>query len=152
MDDADAALHDPLLAACRALWAAMDAFEEAAARHLGIGRSDLRALNLLERGPATPAELADRLGLRRASVTALVDRLVAADLVSREPVPGDRRSRLVELTPQTWQRFAAVYRPVADQVHGASRAMTEHQRASAVGALTAVGGVFARRGRELADG
>jgi predicted ArsR family transcriptional regulator len=43
----------------------MDLFDENAAHALGIGRSDLRALNLLEHGPLSAAALADRLGLTR---------------------------------------------------------------------------------------
>ena len=54
MSGADVRPDDPLLLACRALSHAMDLFDEAACRALGIGRSDLRALNLLEHGPFRP--------------------------------------------------------------------------------------------------
>jgi hypothetical protein len=63
----------------------MDLFDELAARRLGLGRSDLRALNLLEHGPVSAAALADGLGLTRTSVTALVDRLVLAGYATRNP-------------------------------------------------------------------
>jgi len=106
----------PLLDACRRLAAAMDAFDEAIARRLGIGRSDLRALNLLEFGPLPAKALAEQLGLTRPAVTALVDRLEQARHVRRTPDPDDRRSRLVELRPAVWRTLATVYRPLGEQV------------------------------------
>jgi len=58
----------------------------------GVGETDLMALgNLAARGPMGAAELATRLGVSRSSVTALIDRLEAADLVARHPDPTDRR-------------------------------------------------------------
>ena len=51
MSEVDAQLTSPLLLACRYLARAMDRFDEAACGALGLGRSDLRALNLLEHGP-----------------------------------------------------------------------------------------------------
>lgn len=59
--------NDELLMACRRISEAMDLFDEAAAGKLGVGRSDLRALNLLEHGPLSPGELAKRLGLTKAA-------------------------------------------------------------------------------------
>lgn len=58
----------------------------------GVGDTDLMALgNLAAHGPMGAAELAGRLGVTRSSVTALVDRLEAADLVARHGDPTDRR-------------------------------------------------------------
>ena len=119
MTTADAHLHDPLLTACRDLSRAMDMFDETAAAVLGVGRSDLRALNLLEHGPLGATALADQLGLTRPAITSLVDRLVRAGLVARVVVPGDRRATAVELQPATWQAFARVYRPLGERVHAA---------------------------------
>ena len=59
MNDATVHLDDPVLLACRELGRAMDLFDEAACGHLGLGRSDLRALNLLEHGPVGASALAD---------------------------------------------------------------------------------------------
>jgi DNA-binding MarR family transcriptional regulator len=107
-----------LLAAVRELGAALDAFDEAAARALGIGRSDLRALNLLEHGPVAAGALAATLSLSSGAVTALVDRLVHAGYVERVADPGDRRRVLVQLRPQTYAAFARVYAPCGRAVAG----------------------------------
>ncbi|WP_432838697.1 MarR family winged helix-turn-helix transcriptional regulator [Dactylosporangium sp. CA-092794] len=51
-------------------------------------------------GQSGPKGLADLLGIDTASVSRLVDRLEAKDLVRRAAVPGDRRAIVVELTPE----------------------------------------------------
>jgi len=48
----------------------------------------------------TPAELADRTGVTRATMTGLIDTLVRDALVTREPHPQDRRMMSVRLTDQ----------------------------------------------------
>jgi DNA-binding MarR family transcriptional regulator len=46
----------------------------------------------------TPAELADRSGVTRATMTGLIDTLVRDGLVRRDPHPDDRRMMSVQLT------------------------------------------------------
>ena len=46
----------------------------------------------------TPADLARKLGVTRATVTGLLDGLVKAELVTRETHPQDRRSLSIKLT------------------------------------------------------
>ncbi len=142
MSDPDAHLDDPVLHACRAVGRAMDRFDEAACVALGLGRSDLRALNLLEHGPLGASALARQLGLTRPAVTALIDRLTGAGYVARVPVPGDRRATTVELRPATWQAFARVYRPLGEQVHAATGELTAGEREIVVGALTTIARAF----------
>jgi DNA-binding MarR family transcriptional regulator len=48
--------------------------------------------------PLTPAELADRTGVTRATITGLVDTLERAGYVTRTPHPDDRRMMSVGLT------------------------------------------------------
>ncbi|MQY04707.1 MarR family winged helix-turn-helix transcriptional regulator [Actinomadura macrotermitis] len=69
----------------------------ASAKAVGLGATDLYALNILElAGPMTPGELGARTGLTTGPTTRLVDRLEAAGHVRRVPVPGDRRKVIVE--------------------------------------------------------
>jgi len=82
----------------------------ALARRLGLGLSDVQALDHLLAGePLGPGELGARLGLRPASATALADRLEQAGHVERRPHPDDRR-RLVLVPTEHAQReaFAAL--------------------------------------------
>ncbi len=50
--------------------------------------------------PLTPAELADRTGVTRATMTGLIDTLERSGLVTRTPHPEDRRMMSVGLTPR----------------------------------------------------
>ena len=64
-------------------------------RIMGLKETDFSAMALLMRRPMGPTELARALHITTASATAMVDRLVRAGHVVREPHPEDRR-RMVE--------------------------------------------------------
>ncbi len=51
-----------------------------------------------EFGATTQTRLADRLGIGRAAIGSVIDRLQERDLVQRRPEPSDRRVWLVEIT------------------------------------------------------
>ncbi|MCV7072453.1 MarR family transcriptional regulator [Mycolicibacterium rufum] len=133
-----------VLEACRALWRAMEDFDEAACRALGVGRSDLRALNSLEDGPRSAASLAEYLGLSRGSVTALIDRLEAARLVERRAAERDRRSVLVALRDPTWRALAEIYRPLGQAVAAAGAALDDRDRRALVRGLDQIATAFAQ--------
>ena len=72
------------------------------ARH-GMSRGRFRALiNLFHEydKPLTPAELAERAGVTRATMTGLLDGLERGGLVKRKSDPDDRRMICVRLTPK----------------------------------------------------
>ncbi|WP_063061586.1 MarR family winged helix-turn-helix transcriptional regulator [Nocardia sienata] len=70
---------------------------QAGAKAVGLGASDLYALNVLElSGAMTPGELGARTGLTTGPTTRLIDRLEQAGYVRRGPDPGDRRKVVVE--------------------------------------------------------
>ena len=64
----------------------------------------LRAGGAIPCGPTglscSPAELADRAGVTRATMTGLIDTLEKDGYVKREPDPSDRRMMSVQLTPK----------------------------------------------------
>src|SRR6478609_861732 len=71
---------------------------------LATRATDLLALRYLIDAEAAgvgirPTQLAARLGITSASMTSLVDRLVAAGHVIREPHPSDRRAVILRPTP-----------------------------------------------------
>lgn len=89
------------------------------------GATDALALRYLRETSADgeglrPTELAVRLGLSSASVTALVDRLVRSGAVRREPHPLDRRAVVLQPTDQAdgleLRALDEARRPLADVV------------------------------------
>jgi DNA-binding MarR family transcriptional regulator len=122
----------PALAeALRALHGAIDRYDIVAARTLGIGRNDWRALRLLaEQGPQAPRALGEALGLTSGSVTTLIDRLEARGLALRSPDPGDRRSLVVSASVAGAKALRSAYAPLAD-ITGRSAARLGEGRSAA---------------------
>jgi DNA-binding MarR family transcriptional regulator len=60
--------------------------------------------------PQTVAAMAKDMGHARQSVQRVADALVADGLVAYKPHPKDRRTKLVELTPQGMEVLTAIYR------------------------------------------
>ena len=90
------------------------AFDELAAKALGIGRTDLECVSIIERrGGVTAGELAAESGLTTGAVTGVVDRLERAGYASRAPDPSDRRKVLLEVTPKFTERAGEIWGPMA---------------------------------------
>ena len=107
------------LMAGRQLSTAAVMFHTAMAQLQGLGASDTKALDLIDRfGPLTAGELGERSGLAPASITGLVDRLVDKQLVRRIKDPADGRRVLIELQRERLAQHAGLF---ADLV----REMTE---------------------------
>jgi MarR family transcriptional regulator, transcriptional regulator for hemolysin len=69
-------------------------------RYLGVSQASWMTIALAAkaREPLSQSELADRLAVEPATMVAMVDRLVKAGLVTREPSTTDRRVKRVALT------------------------------------------------------
>jgi DNA-binding MarR family transcriptional regulator len=90
-----------------------EAFDERVASELGINRTDLRCLDILDqRGPLTAGQLADAMHLSSGAITTLVDRLERAGYARRWRDTADRRKVLIELTPETRKLSTAYYEPL----------------------------------------
>ena len=79
-------------------WLARQA--ELALTEIDLSLPQYRVLGLLGEGIALPSSLADDLDVRRPSITAVVDGLVARGLVIREPDAGDRRKVTHSITDE----------------------------------------------------
>lgn len=101
----------------RTLDASLDLLDEAASSALGIGRSDLRAMEIISRaGTASPSQISAELRLTTGSVTALLDRLTRAGLVHRGSDAEDRRRVTVELTTKGRSRERHLFEPLGRAV------------------------------------
>src|SRR3979490_364971 len=67
----------------------------------GLCLTDFAALEaLLHKGPLTITEIQDKVPLAIGSMTAVVDRLEKKGLIMRTPASGDRRAKVLKLTPE----------------------------------------------------
>jgi DNA-binding MarR family transcriptional regulator len=83
-------------------------FSTAAAVH-DLTAAQARMLCILVERPRGMAELAGLLGIDKAGVTGLVDRVERRGLAGRTAVPGDRRALRVRLTPDGERAAVAVH-------------------------------------------
>jgi DNA-binding MarR family transcriptional regulator len=105
-----------LFDAVRANQLATDKMDDAAARGMGVNRTDARALDIVERlGPVTAGRLSIDAGLTSGAVTAVIDRLVEKGYVRRVADPNDRRRVLIEKTEKLDRVSERFYGPLADR-------------------------------------
>jgi DNA-binding MarR family transcriptional regulator len=115
--DSKKELSEELIRLARENEAANDAFDEVASRKLGINRTDMRCLNIVENqgAPMTAGRLAELSGLTTAAVTAVLDRLEEAGYAQRVRDTGDRRQVLIELTPLLAERGQQIWGPLGEE-------------------------------------
>jgi DNA-binding MarR family transcriptional regulator len=105
-----------LFTAVRENQLATDKMDDAAARGMGVNRTDARALDIVERlGPVTAGKLSLDAGLTSGAITAVVDRLVDKGYVRRVADPDDRRRVLIEKTEKLDRVSTRFYGPLAER-------------------------------------
>lgn len=105
-----------------------------------VSSSQLQALLLIEdAGSLNLGGLAEGLSVIPSSATRLAQRLLAADLISREPAAHDRREVVLTLTP-TGERMVATARQFRrEQLEEAVRGLSERDRRSVLHGLQLLG-------------
>jgi DNA-binding MarR family transcriptional regulator len=104
-----------VLAAVRVNQNATDNMDDAAARGMGVNRTDARCLDTVEQfGPITAGRLAEAAGLTTGAVTAVIDRLVEKGYLRRVADPSDRRRVMIEVTEQLDEVAGRFYGPLAE--------------------------------------
>jgi DNA-binding MarR family transcriptional regulator len=108
------------------------------ARRLGIGLTDLHAMNHIFSGavPIGPVELGQRLGIRSASATALVDRLERSGHVRRQADQDDRRRVALVPSEQSAARTMAAMAPMLAGIEAAAARLTDAERSAVTRFLT----------------
>jgi DNA-binding MarR family transcriptional regulator len=118
-------LAEELIHLARAHEAANDAFDEVACQKLGINRTDLRCLNIVDNHGRMPAgRLAELSGLTTAAVTSVLDRLERAGYARRVRDQEDRRQVFVELTPLLTERAGMIWGPLGEEAMAAMARMS----------------------------
>lgn len=110
---------------------------EASRTYMNLGDNDMRAVRYMiaqQRNGviSTPSGVARKLEITTASVSKMIDRLVAGNHIRRLPHPQDRRSIALEVTEET-QKIArrSVGQNHAQRFH-AIAALTEAERAAVI--------------------
>jgi long-chain acyl-CoA synthetase len=94
-----------------------------------------RVLGILAEGTAAASGLADRLAVRRPSITALVDGLVARGLVDRRQEDADRRRVEVRLTPEGISTLARADEAVDEYLIAIAGHLSDKEEAMALRSL-----------------
>lgn len=109
-------LIDEVGQAARQYGTANDAVDAAAAERLGINRTDIAVMDILDQegGQTTAGKLAEASHLTTGAITAVVDRLEKKGYVRRARDKEDRRRVLVELTEKARKKTMELYGPIAE--------------------------------------
>jgi DNA-binding MarR family transcriptional regulator len=103
-------LFEELVTEVRMSQTATDRFDQAVADALGVNRTDMRIVDVLDReGAVTAGRLAEMTGLTSGAITTAIDRLERAGFAHRRPDPSDRRRVLVVLAPAAQERGRGFY-------------------------------------------
>jgi len=109
-------VESTLMATSRALRRAYDL--RLAGLDLNLSEANLLAF-VAEHGPMTQTQVAERIGMGRASAGQLIDALRQRSLLERRPDPDDRRAWLVALTPRAQplvERVRVIDRRLRDEL------------------------------------
>ena len=102
--------------------------------HLTV--SQLRILLLLSRGYAmSNGELADRIGVKLAALSGMIDRLVTSGLVLRQEDPHDRRVRRISLSPTGAELIGNIINAGAERQRGVLDRLSDSELATVAQAM-----------------
>jgi len=114
-------VYEELIDEVRRSQTATDRFDQAVADALGLNRTDMRCLDVLEiEGSVTAGRLAQTTGLTTGAMTTALDRLERAGYARRVRDSSDRRRVLVELTAQAQrigERFYSEHAAAAERLY-----------------------------------
>lgn len=92
--------EDDILRSLRRITRAIDLHSRQLAAQYGLTGPQLICLRVLaDQGPMSPSKLAKEVSLSQGTITGIVDRLFARQLVARERSTSDRRSVVLTATP-----------------------------------------------------
>jgi DNA-binding MarR family transcriptional regulator len=121
-----------------------EAFDEHVAARLGINRTDMRALDILDqRGPMSAGELAQAMHLSSGAITTLVDRLERSGFARRRRDEADRRRVLVEVGSRMRSEIEGFYAPLFHGTAALLAAYSDEELVAMIG--------FMEQGREMVE-
>jgi DNA-binding MarR family transcriptional regulator len=122
--------EDDVLRALRRITRAIDLHSRHLALTYGLTGPQLVSLRVIaERGPLSPSQLAREVSLSQATITGIVDRLAARQLVTRERNERDRRVVTVAVTAAGSALIAAAPSPLQERFVERLHALSEEEQA-----------------------
>src|SRR5216683_7577465 len=94
---------------------------------------------LLNKGPQSVSEIGRRVDLTSGSITTAIDRLEKRGLVARAADAGDRRARVVHLTPEGKARITQVFATHKQAMDRAARGLSKAERGTLIELLKRLG-------------
>lgn len=114
-------VFEELIGEVRASQTATARYDQAVAEALGVNRTDMRLIDLLEReGRLTAGQLAAGTGLSTGAITTAIDRLERSGYARRVPDTTDRRRIYVEPTDETkrlGERYYGEHARLAEELY-----------------------------------
>lgn len=134
---------DELTVRVAALFRSIEALRSRDAEAAHLTPTEYRALaRVCEIGEKTPKMLAVSMGMSTGAITAVTDRLVASGLLERVANENDRRSVILQATPEGYAIMARSYGVYRDAVREAVEHLPEPQLVEFSGALARVAGLL----------
>lgn len=134
---------DVSLVALRRILRATELYGRELAKSAGLTAVQIRVLQVVvETGRSTPKALAARMGVSQATMTTLVDRLVAKGLVDRRRSETDRRQMNIFITDAGREAIERAPDPLHDRYVQAFDALPDWEQAMIVAALERVAGLL----------
>ena len=119
---------------------ALDAHAYASLKGTGLGDSDFRVLEVLLHKGALPVNtIGPKVHLTPGSISTAVDRRVRKQLVTRKSAEGDRRIRIVALTPKGRQKITVVFTRHTQAMNKAAEGLTPEERTQVTELLKKLG-------------
>ena len=134
---------DQSLIALRRILRATELYGRELAQKAGLTAVQIRVLQIVgETGRATPKAIATRMGVRQATMTALVDRLEAKGMVERHRSQTDRRQTNVVLTDRGRAAVERAPDPLQQRYVQRFEALEDWEQAQIVSVLERVAGML----------
>jgi DNA-binding MarR family transcriptional regulator len=123
-------LEDDVLRALRRIMRAIDLHSRQLATAYGLTGPQLVSLRVIaEQGPISPSQLAREVSLSQGTITGIVDRLSARQLVTRERSSRDRRVVTVGVTAAGLALIEAAPSPLQERFVTRLNALSEEEQA-----------------------
>jgi DNA-binding MarR family transcriptional regulator len=128
-------------------------FHTKAAEAFGLGASETKALGFIQRfGPMTHRDLTERIGLKPASVTNILDRLEAKGWVRRQRSDEDGRRVLLTVVPEKVDAFRQkVFGPFMMRLEGVYAAFGTEELTLIARAFDSIAAAQEAAARDLYD-